>query len=692
MPRITATLSGIERTLLDCLSQSQSDVTLHNLRLAAGKKVLSPQNDPSTFLKLSNLQSQLSLVHTTLANVTAASNRLTQARTNASSIHDQLDTIRELLTDPDSNLDNAHRAAAQARIDEALQAINTLATSDIDGRRLLDGSANYRVYGRNAAQVRDVRVYSTGANGQSVAAKQAELTYSGTSRYASANATIQITGNSGTSSTIAISTDDTLEAVAAQINAQHATTGVSATVQDNTLKLVSDAYGSSRKAAVHVLSGTFTTSGGDGAGTAYGRDVVYGTTPAVSGTVLQAGTQASLAYTGAAGKTTAAATFTLTGRLGSDTITVTLDEDLDDVAKAINAVSYKTGITAAVDSDQLTFTSVDYGIKASAAVTVSSGTFNTTGGNGDGTANGTNAVARINGITYSGNTLAQPAEIRHREKTGLMAHDATVRVTGALGSADITMTTGQSLSTVAANINAQVDTTGIRALVDGNDLVLRSTDRGADAQASVEVLAGTFDTVGTAEASGQAEVSGKTNVDGNRFTINENGTHYEVEFAGGFSGDFQTMTLEGGALQFALSTSLHGRSTLALPSLQTAQLGGLSGNLSQIAAGGTSAGLGDNTAQAIRIVDEALGQVEQTEGLMTGYFNSGVTSALELLSDLQDTLDDSIAQTDGYNEDEEETLRSNAEALVANAQASLSILYDQRQLMVQLLQHIAGLD
>ena len=77
---------------------------------------------------------------------------------------------------------------------------------------------------------------------------------------------------------------------------------------------------------------------------------------------------------------------------------------------------------------------------------------------------------------------------------------------------------------------------------------------------------------------------------------------------------------------------------------------------------------------------------------MTGYFNSGVTSALELLSDLQDTLDDSIAQTDGYNEDEEETLRSNAEALVANAQASLSILYDQRQLMVQLLQHIAGLD
>lgn len=798
MARISVSLSGIERTLLNRLSESESAVTLHTLRLAAGKKILAPQDNPSTFLRLSNLQSQLSLVTTTLSNVTAASSRLSQARTNAAAIHDQLDAIRTVLIDPDSNLDAAHRTAAQAEIDEALQQINTLATDDIDGRRLLDGSANYQISGRNAAQVRDLRVYSTGANGQIVAAKQAELTYTGTSRYAAADATIRITGNSGTSSTITISTDDTLEAVAAKINAQQTTTSVTATVEDNTLTLTSAAYGSSRKAAVTVLSGTFTTSGGDGAGTAYGTDVVYGTTPAVSGSVLQAATQAELLYTGSAGKTTAAATFTLTGKRGSDSITVALDEDLDDVAQKINDVSYKTGITAAVDGDELTLTSVDYGTNATVNVTVSSGTFTTTGGNGDGTANGTNATARLNGITYTGNTLAQAAEIRHREKTGLIAHNATVRVTCALGSADIVMTTGQTLAQVAGNINTQTGTTGVRATVDGNDLVLLSTDRGAEAEARIEVLSGTFDTVddytaatkaeltytgtegrltdaasfrltgslgsfdfafaddtsladvrtainaesattgveayvdgdqlylrsatsgssalvavslatnfavtggngsgtaqgtnATAEASGQAATTGKTNVDGNRFTVYENSTHYEIEFAGGFSGDFHTMTVEGGGLSFALSPSLYGRSSLSIPSLQIAQLGTLSGNLSQILSGGASSGLGDNTARAIRIVDEALGQLQQTEGLLTGYFNSGITSASTLLDDLQDQLNDAIAETDGYNKDEEETLLSDSEALAANAQASLSLLYDQRMGMVRMLQHIAGLD
>jgi flagellin len=121
----------------------------------------------------------------------------------------------------------------------------------------------------------------------------------------------------------------------------------------------------------------------------------------ISGEVLTTAQQATLTYTGAAGLATADATFTLTGKLGSATIAVANNDPLDDVADAINAVSHQTGVTAAVDGNDLNLSSVDYGSRATVGVAVASGTFNVTGGTG-GVDNGTDATARINGVVYSG--------------------------------------------------------------------------------------------------------------------------------------------------------------------------------------------------------------------------------------------------------------------------------------------------
>jgi flagellin-like hook-associated protein FlgL len=289
MGRIGARLSGIERALLNRLAEANAAATVNSLRMATGRKVNAPSDDPSAFLAIDQLQSRLGTVTAAMSNVTAASSMITQTQTSLDQIRTQLETIRsELLKDEDRDLTPEARAEAQANVDAAIAEIDSLAATQIGGRRLLDGSAAFDVSGVNHTQVSDVRVHRT----------------------------------------------------------------------------------------------------------------VDGSTPTISGSVHTSAARAELVYTGSGGDVTDDATFTLTGERGSVTLSVTSGEDLqDDVAERINDESHLTGVTASVDGDQLTLTSVEYGADVDISVVVTSGTFDVTGGNGDGTANGTDAVATINGIS-----------------------------------------------------------------------------------------------------------------------------------------------------------------------------------------------------------------------------------------------------------------------------------------------------
>lgn len=484
MARIGATISGLELTLLNRLSQANSAATLNQLRLATEKNINYPRDNPSIFSTLSMFQSRLSTVTTTMSNVTAASSRVTQTQSALSLIRTQLDSIRTtLLTDEAQALSSGDRAAAQTSIDAAVAAIGALALTDIDGRRTLDGSAAYNVSGRNTAEVADLVVHST----------------------------------------------------------------------------------------------------------------VYGSTPAISGTVDWAATQAQLVYTGSSTAVTAGdgGTLTIGGALGNASITIADAEALTDVATKINNQSHKTGITAyaAEGGNTLTFTSVAYGSKATLAVG-SDAAFSTSGGNDDDTANGTDMIATIGGVTYS---------------------------------------TAQDGSTPMANL------------------------------------------------------------DGRRLTVNKNGFHYEIEFAASFAGQFDTISVSGDALTFALSADLGVRSTLAIPSLQAENLGGVSGKLSDLLTGGAAAGLDTNTAQAIRIVDEALGDLDKIEGSVDGFYNAAITSSSNLLADLETDLQTAIDETDGYDENEQILLLAKNQQLMNNITAGLAILTQQRSNIIVLIQRAAGL-
>ena len=323
MTRIGATISGIERQLLRYLNDANTAAARHAIRLASGQRINKPADDPSAFLQISKFERQLGLVNTTSGNIDAAANLAAEAQLTLDQIRTQLNTIRTaLVADEDRSLTAEERAEKQAEIDAAIAQINELAKTPIEGRGLLDGSSNYRLSGRNSAQVSSVQVYAT-----------------------------------------------------------RATT--------------------------------------------------------ISGSVTSAATQGTLTYTGLLGNTTSSATFTLTGERGATTVTVTAGQALTDVAEGINNDSHKTGISASVVGSTLTLSTVNYGTRATLAVDVTSGTFNVTGGNGDGTAEGTDVAAIINGRTFSGGASVDGNKLTYSQNGLHFTIDFAAGFSGALSDIEI---------------------------------------------------------------------------------------------------------------------------------------------------------------------------------------------------------------------------------------------------------------
>jgi flagellin len=274
--RIGATISGFEMRLLQSLRASETAAALHGFRLATGRKINDPRDDPSGFVNVVRIENQLSQVQQASANVSAASSIASQAQLALDQIRTQLGAIRTLLLeDEDQSLTASERSANQAQIDEALAAITALAASPIDGRRRLDGSLDYGTTGLDWQQVESLRVLAPGAGtitGRVVSpATRATLTYTGAAGLVMADATITLAGKRG-SAVITVAQNDDLDAVAATVNGQSHATGVTAEVDGDDLVFTSVDYGTAARLEVSVLSGAFAVTGGDGSGLDVGAD------------------------------------------------------------------------------------------------------------------------------------------------------------------------------------------------------------------------------------------------------------------------------------------------------------------------------------------------------------------------------------------------------------------------------------
>ena len=270
MSRIATNIAGIERALLNRMAEANAAAAMSTLRMATMKKINDPRDDPAAFVTLSGFQTQLTNATAAMSNVTAAGGMITQAGTAVGKIADQLDLIRDQLLDPQSD--------SQTRIDATVAEINRLVGTDIGGRRLLDGSADFEVSGVQSSEVAQVSVYSTRGGTETIsgsvvtAAEQATLRYTGVDGQADGGATITITGNRG-SAEVTVTDQQPLVDLADQINAVSHLTGVTASADGDNLDLLSVGYGEQARVSVEVApGGTFPVTGGDGQGTDYGTN------------------------------------------------------------------------------------------------------------------------------------------------------------------------------------------------------------------------------------------------------------------------------------------------------------------------------------------------------------------------------------------------------------------------------------
>jgi flagellin len=307
------------------------------------------------------------------------------------------------------------------------------------------------------------------------------------------------------------------------------------------------------------------------------------------------------------------------------------------------------------------------------------------------------------GQTISGTvtTTATRAELSYTgDASDQVTNDAVFTLAGSRGSVVLSVTAGDTLQSVADTVNNNSYLTNVTASVDAGShtLILTSVDYGSQATTQIAVSSGTFNTTGdTAGTNASAVINGQTiaadssQVSGNRFSLNDNGLTFDIEFQAGFTGGFNTITVSGDALTFALSPDISQRSTLAIPGMYAAELGGASGTLDQLATGGALSGLGDNTAQAIRVVDEAVGDVTRVSGAVNGFYNSAIGSASVLMTAMQTNLQQSIDAIDKTDDVAEEANITHYQILANNAVASLAILNHQQQAIVEMIRSIAGL-
>ncbi len=228
--------------------------------------------------------------------------------------------------------------------------------------------------------------------------------------------------------------------------------------------------------------------------------------------------------------------------------------------------------------------------------------------------------------------------------TAVTSGTTEVAITGALGTATLTLTSGMTQAEIVTAINGAKDQTGVSAIQGSTSITVNSTTYGSDAFVSVEVLSGgnmgdssatndtatTNDIRNTTKTSGvdaNITINGQTaGTDGLDVSYSANGlsfgftlgTNYGTGAVQSTSTTF-TVKASGGAT-FQLGTTASTRSTIGIDSLATYALGGGNGTsrLSELRSGGSVA-LDTDVSGALNTISEALSEVAGIRSRLGGF-------------------------------------------------------------------------
>jgi len=299
-------------------------------------------------------------------------------------------------------------------------------------------------------------------------------------------------------------------------------------------------------------------------------------------------------------------------------------------------------------------------------------------------------------ITGSVSAAATGASITYTGTSGQVSADADITLNGPDGSQVFSLLTGGSLADFAVRINMESHNTGLSAVVVGDDLTISTIEVGDEYTVSVDVTSGTFNTVGSGAGSGAAIVINNSTIDssqinGNTASYNQNGLRFDIEFADGFTGSFTSFDLDDrNVMKFRLTPEVSDVVQFALKDVSSTRLGGATETVSDLITGGSLAGLGSNTANAILVIDQALAELTIEEGRAGAFADVSVASSAAMMDAMSTSISDSISALNDVDTDEESLLLQKNQALSANTLSAMAILQQQQSSILLLVQQLAG--
>ncbi len=142
--------------------------------------------------------------------------------------------------------------------------------------------------------------------------------------------------------------------------------------------------------------------------------------------------------------------------------------------------------------------------------------------------------------------------------------------------------------------------------------------------------------------------------------------------------------LQGGSATFALSADVSQTSTLDLPKVNTAALGGPTGMLGELGSGGDFDLSSGNMTDAMSVVDEASSQVLQARSNMGAFEKYTIDSSKSLLDDMQVTVSSAVSSIGDADMAEESSQLLRAQILVTTGIASLLTAGQSRSMISSL--------
>lgn len=272
--------------------------------------------------------------------------------------------------------------------------------------------------------------------------------------------------------------------------------------------------------------------------------------------------------------------------------------------------------------------------------------------------------------------------------------DLVVKVAGKDGAEVFTFEAGASADDVANAINLVTDATGVKATNTNGVITLDSEAYGSDAFVDVEVISegasGTFETNLSANRDAGADIVAtvngvKANGKGNTLSVNTATLDLSVTVNDG-TNNAVAFSIEGGGATFQLGPEVvsNQQARIGIESLSTGSLGGSTGRLYELKAGGAK-DLKTDATKAAKVVDETITKIAELRGRLGAFQKTTIDTNIASLTDLQANLSEAESSIRDADFAAESANLTRSQVLVSSGTQVLSIANQNPQNVLSLL-------